>query len=70
MAKYLGIIIGSIVLLAGLKGIWCWRADFLTVFKGFIPVVLILTGAIAVIAGISQIRDEASSRKGEERAAK
>lgn len=63
MGKYLGVIIGAIIVLLGLKGILCWWGDFLAVVKGSIPAMLIFGGAIAVIAGISEIKDELSSRK-------
>lgn len=62
MSKYLGVIFGIIIVLLGLTGAICWRADLLTVLKGFLPVILILAGSIAVIAGLSQIMDELSSR--------
>ena len=67
MGKYLGVIIGAIIVLLGIKGIWCWWGDFLTVLKGSLPAMFILGGAIAVIAGISEIRDEASSKKQEKK---
>ena len=63
MNKYLGVIIGVVTVMLGLRGLAVWRADFLTVLKGSLPVILILGGAIAVIAGISEIRDETSSKK-------
>ena len=63
MGKYLGVIIGAIVVLLGLKGIICWRGDFLTVLRGSLPAMFIFGGAIAVIAGISEIKDELSSKK-------
>lgn len=64
MSKYLGVIIGAIVVLLGLKGIMCWWGDFLTVLRGGLPAMFIFGGAIAVIAGISEIKDELSSKKG------
>ena len=67
MGKYLGVIIGAIIVLLGIKGIWCWWGDFLTVLKGSLPAMFILGGAIAVIAGVSEIRDEASSKKQEKK---
>lgn len=67
MGKYLGIIIGAIIALLGLKGILCWRGDFLTVLKGSVPAMLIFAGAIAVIAGISELKDELSSKKEEKK---
>lgn len=63
MGKYLGIVIGAVIVLLGLRGIICWWGDFLTVLKGSLPAMLILAGTIAVIAGLSEIRDEFSSKK-------
>lgn len=62
MSKYAGIVIGVIVLLLGIRGICCWGCDFLTVLRGTVPAMMILGGAIAVIAGISQIKEESSSK--------
>lgn len=63
MSKYMGVIIGSVVVLVGIKGLICWWPDFIIVFKGSIPAVLLLAGAIAVMAGFSEIKDEFSSKK-------
>jgi len=63
MSKYLGIIIGAVIALAGLKGLISWWPDFITALKGFIPAMLILAGAIAIIAGLSEIKDEFSPKK-------
>lgn len=67
MGKYLGVIIGAIIVLLGIKGIWCWWGDFLTLLRGSIPAMFILGGAIAVIAGVSEIKDEISSKKEEKK---
>lgn len=63
MSKYLGVIIGAIIVLLGLRSIVWWWGDFLTVLKGSLPAMFILAGAIAVIAGLNEIRDELSSKK-------
>ena len=63
MSKYLGIVIGVIAVLLGLKGLAVWRGDLLSVLRGSLPVIFILGGAIAVIAGMSEIKDEISSKK-------
>ena len=63
MSKYLGIVIGVIAVLLGLKGLTAWRGDLLTVLRGSMPVIFILGGAIAVIAGLSEIKDEISSKR-------
>jgi hypothetical protein len=63
VGKYLGVIIGAIIVLLGLMGVISWRADLLTVLKGSVPVILILGGAIAVVAGLNEIKDESSAKK-------
>ncbi|MDP3790691.1 MAG: hypothetical protein Q8R38_01445 [Candidatus Omnitrophota bacterium] len=67
MGKYLGVIIGVIIVLLGVRGLLFWWPDFLTVLKGAIPAMFIIAGAIAVIAGLSEIRDELSSKEKEEK---
>ena len=62
MGKYLGVIIGAVIVLLGLSGVVFWWGDLLTVLKGSLPAMLILAGAIAVIAGLSEVRDELSSK--------
>lgn len=63
MGKYLGVVVGAIIVLLGVRGIIVWWGDFLTVLRGALPAMLILAGTIAVIAGLSEIRDELSSKK-------
>jgi hypothetical protein len=63
MSKYLGIIIGAIAVILGLTGLAAYRGDLLVVLRGSIPAIFILGGAIAVIAGLSEIADEISSKK-------
>lgn len=67
MGKYTSIVVGAIVALLGLWGIIGWRCDLLTVVKGSLPVMLVFGGAIAVIAGLSELKDEAASKKAEEK---
>lgn len=65
MGKYLSIIIGTITTILGLLGLVKWWGDLLLVLKGSLPVMLILTGVVAVIAGISEINDEIAAAKKE-----
>ena len=67
MSKYLGIVIGVIAVLLGLRGLTAWWGDLLVVLRGSLPAVFILGGVIAVIAGISEIRDQISSKREEKR---
>jgi len=64
MGKYLSIIIGAIVALLGLIGLAGWWCDFLIVLKGSIPAMLIFGGAIAVIAGLSELKDAQGREEG------
>ena len=63
MSKYLAIVIGVIAVLLGLKGLTAWHGDLLTVLRGSLPAIFILGGAIAVIAALSEIKDEISSKR-------
>jgi len=63
MGKYSSIVIGAIVALLGLLGFIGWWDDFLLVLRGSIPVLLLFAGVIAIIAGWSEIKDEAASKK-------
>jgi hypothetical protein len=62
MSKYFGVVIGAVIALAGLAGLACWKSDFFTVLKGSVPLMLAFAGIIAVVAGISEIRDELAAR--------
>ena len=63
MSKYLGIVIGIVAMILGLKGLTAWYSEFFMLLKGFFPAILILGAAIAVIAGLSEIKDEISSKR-------
>lgn len=62
MGKYPSIIVGSCVAILGVLGLIVWRSDLLTIIKGSVPVILVFGGAIAVIAGLTEIKDEAASQ--------
>jgi len=63
MSKYFGITIGIIAIVLGLKAMIGWRVDLLIVLRGSLPALFVLAGAIAVIAGISEMKDEFSGEK-------
>jgi len=65
MGKYTSVIIGAIVVLIGLWGIIGWWCDFITILKGSVPAMLVFGGAIAVISGLSEIKDETAAKKAE-----
>ena len=63
MSKYLGITIGAALTILGLVALVGWWNDFISIIKGSIPAIMIFAGAIALIAGISQLQDEFSDKK-------
>lgn len=63
MGKYLSVIIGGVVALAGLLGLIGWWCDFMLVLRGSVPAMLVFGGIIAVIAGLSELKDELASKK-------
>ena len=63
MGKTLSIVIGGIVAFVGLVFLIAWWYEFLFVLKGTIPAILILGGAIALIAGLGELKDTLKSKK-------
>ena len=70
MGKYLAVLIGLIAVAAGLiLVIVVWWPEFRNLVYGFIPPILFFGGLIALIAGISSIKDAQRTRKLEEETA-
>lgn len=67
MGKYTGIVAGAIAVIIGIIGLLKWWGDFAALLKGSIPLIVIFAGAIAVIAGLSEIKDEAAAKKEEKK---
>jgi len=63
MDKYIGIIAGFVLTLIGLAALIKWWDHFVTVLKGSLPLALIFAGIIAVVAGVSELKDIISSRR-------
>ena len=53
----LAVVVGLIFAVIGLWGMVTWWPDFLIVMKGFLPLMLICGGLLAMIAGMSSIKD-------------
>lgn len=60
------LIIGAIVIVLGVAGIILWFKPFVEVLKGAVPPMFVMGGLLAVIAGVTTIRDEIEARKWEE----
>ncbi len=71
MGKYLAIILGIVAMAAGIfLVIFVWWREFYELVFGCIPPLLFFGGLIAVIAGISSIKDAIRTKKLEEEAKK
>jgi TRAP-type C4-dicarboxylate transport system permease small subunit len=68
MGKILAILGGLIAMAGGGYLLYRWWEAFKWILKGVAPVVLIFGGLIALIAGISSMRDAARTKKLEEEA--
>lgn len=65
MGKFTGIVVGAAVAIAGVLGILRWWHYFIALVKGSLPAMLIFAGVIALIAGISELKDEMAAKKEE-----
>lgn len=63
MGKYMSIVAGGAVAIFGIYGFIAWRFDLMTVLKGSVPLFMIFGGLIALIAGLSEMKDEAAAKK-------
>jgi predicted tellurium resistance membrane protein TerC len=68
MGKFLAIVGGLIAMAAGVWLVIVWWRPFYELVLGCIPPVLFFSGLIALIAGISSIKDAARTKKLEEEA--
>jgi len=66
MGKYLSVFIGICMFAAGVFLLKRCLLDFLIVVKGIIPGVLLLAGAVSVVAGISEFKDVHKTSRGKE----
>jgi hypothetical protein len=53
----LAVIVGLVFVALGLWGVIAWWTSFLVILKGLVPVMLACGGLLAVIAGVTSIRD-------------
>ncbi|MBW1681304.1 MAG: hypothetical protein JRF59_13120 [Deltaproteobacteria bacterium] len=59
---------GLVALVLGIIGIIVWFGDFIDLFKGGVPVMLILGGALAAYLGFEEIKDKRAAESFEDTA--
>ena len=67
MGKYMSVAVGAVVVALGAIGLLMWWGPFTMILRGCVPALLIFSGAIAVIAGLSEIKDETAAKKEEKK---
>lgn len=67
MGKILSVILGALAILAGIVLIFKWNDAFVLGLEFMVMSILIFGGMIAVIAGISEIKDTQAAKKEEQK---
>jgi hypothetical protein len=67
MGNITSIVGGGIAIILGLLGLMFWWDFFLAILKGGIPILLLLGGIISLVAGISEIKETAKTKKEEKK---
>lgn len=62
MGRFFSIILGLAAVICGTALFIRWRAEFALVLKGALPLLLVFGGAIALIAGVAELKDTISSK--------
>ncbi|HIH37237.1 MAG TPA: hypothetical protein HA232_04955 [Methanocellales archaeon] len=57
MNKYLWALLGLVLVVLGLCGIWHFRYDVLSFIKGVIGAIVLMIGAIILVIGVSELRE-------------
>jgi len=64
MGKILSLLVGAVVVLGGIILLINWWYELLFICRGFIPVFLIIGGVIAILSGLSEIKDTKKMKQG------
>ncbi len=49
---------GAVSVIVGLLGLIFWWSDFVIILKGGIPIIIVLSGILAVYIGLDEIQDK------------
>jgi len=66
MRNMASIIGGGVAAILGFLGLILWWGSFVTIFKGSIPILLLLGGVISLIVGINEIKETPKTKKEKE----
>lgn len=62
----LALVIGLVFVILGIVGLMQWFKEFIMILSGSVPAMLVCGGLLAIIAGITSIKDAAEAKKLEE----
>ena len=65
MKEYAELLLGLILVIAGIAGIVYLLPDVWVVIKGIIGILLLVVGAVILVIGISDVRDKLGEKKRE-----
>lgn len=60
------LVVGLVFVVIGVLGIARWLPDFVVIIKGLVPIMLLFGGLLAIVAGITSIKDSVEAKKLEE----
>lgn len=66
MGNMASIIGGGIAIIIGILGLILWWGSFLTILKGSVPILLLLGGAISLVAGLSELKETQKAKANKE----
>jgi hypothetical protein len=63
MGKVLSLLIGAVVAVIGFILLIAWWSEFFVIIRGCLPLVLVVGGIVAVLAGLSELKDVLKEEK-------
>jgi len=67
MGKILNVVVGLIIGVVGVILLLAWWYEFLFLIRATLPVILVLAGLIALIAGLSELKDSGKAASEEKK---
>lgn len=63
MSKIISLLVGAVVAILGLILLTRWWYEFLFLLRGSLPILFILGGLLALLAGFSELKDTLNEKK-------